>query len=200
MHLIIQRTNSNYKRTLGEVTGIIDDRIAFSAFSVENPWLDNEPYTSSIPPGTYQAFIRRYSCGKEVIQLENVPDRSGIQIHVGNLPEELEGCIAIGWSKNNEGVDNSLDAMSTLLDIAPDRLTVEVLDPFATKLHSVERSDDFLDKVYIGNSMEASKSIARKKARRSLYKRAGIAVLNLTISFTAKALGIPELKNLRVDR
>ncbi|MDD5178545.1 MAG: DUF5675 family protein [Candidatus Nanoarchaeia archaeon] len=87
-------------------------------YTLENPWRNDEPEISSIPPGTYQAFLR-ISKGGIRIQLVNAPEnvRSAIQIHVGNNLEDTIGCILVGLEvdRNNCEVKQSNDAMLKLL-------------------------------------------------------------------------------------
>lgn len=71
--------------------------------TLERPWVDadhdgrRDPGVSRIVAGTYTAK-RRLDSPKhgEVFELQNVPNATNIQIHVANLPTELEGCIATG--------------------------------------------------------------------------------------------------------
>ncbi len=57
---------------------------------------------SCIAAGTYVAK-RRLDSPKhgEVFELQDVPDATNIQIHAANLPDELEGCIALGTAFGN---------------------------------------------------------------------------------------------------
>ena len=71
--------------------------------TLERPWVDNnddgkrDKGVSCIAAGTYVAK-RRLDSPKhgEVFELQDVPDATNIQIHAANLPDELEGCIALG--------------------------------------------------------------------------------------------------------
>lgn len=73
-------------------------------YTVERPWLDNEPYVSCIPEGVYELGLRyspvvkRTTGGafQEGWEVMNVPNRSYIMFHPGNWPEDVEGCIAVG--------------------------------------------------------------------------------------------------------
>lgn len=103
------------KATLGVLTiqGMQDPIF----YTVERPWLNNEPNVSCIPQGVYECHIRQSPKNGEVYQLKDVQDRSHIQIHVGNTADQVEGCIAIGMSsgyveKENKGVLNSIRANS----------------------------------------------------------------------------------------
>lgn len=71
--------------------------------TLERPWIDNnddgkrDRGVSCIQAGTYVAKRRKDSPKHgEVFELQDVPDATNIQIHAANLPDELEGCIALG--------------------------------------------------------------------------------------------------------
>lgn len=72
--------------------------------TIERPWLDNEPYISCVPEGTYPItleksdLVERLTKGKYVnaYTINDVPGRSVIRFHQANYPSQLEGCIATG--------------------------------------------------------------------------------------------------------
>ena len=66
------------------------------AYTVELPFINNISCISSIPSGTYAAKLRYDKSDKWRIQLQDVPERSGIQIHVGNWPQQIQGCVLVG--------------------------------------------------------------------------------------------------------
>ena len=88
----------------------------FECFTLELPWLDNKPYVSCIPEGTYKVELE-YSgrFGKELPELRDVPGRSEIKFHPANFPSELKGCIAPGQLIGRDFVRNSGLAMNSLL-------------------------------------------------------------------------------------
>ncbi|PTX14706.1 hypothetical protein C8N40_110135 [Pontibacter mucosus] len=73
---------------------LVNDEVI--SYSLELPDLDNINYISSIPKGTYSAKIRTDGSKGWRIELENVPNRKNIQIHVGNYTRQILGCILIG--------------------------------------------------------------------------------------------------------
>lgn len=99
------------------------------AHTCEKPWKDNHPDTSCIPTGVYTAHRRLASQTRhhyDVFQLDDVPGREDIQIHIANTPSQLEGCCCLGtefgfingehgvlnskvaykrWMQINEGID-----------------------------------------------------------------------------------------------
>lgn len=66
-------------------------------YTVERPWLNNEPRISCIPEGVYECIPRRYNRGGyDAVHITNVPNRSLILIHKGNTMHNVEGCVAVG--------------------------------------------------------------------------------------------------------
>lgn len=85
------------------ITGYLSINGAIVAYTLELPYRNNESKVSSIPAGEYDATLK-FEGGKGPyenegyrITLLNVPgDRTGIQIHIGNYPTQIEGCILVG--------------------------------------------------------------------------------------------------------
>jgi hypothetical protein len=60
---------------------------------LERLWLDNEPFVSCIPEGQY--FVAPDTDGRfKYYELQDVPNRSFIEIHPANKVSQLEGCLA----------------------------------------------------------------------------------------------------------
>lgn len=89
----------------------------FRCYTVERPWLDNEPFKSCIPPGHYDCERIIRPSGKPAISIKNVPDRTHILIHPGNDVQDVVGCIAPGILPFKDGVLESRHAMRRLLDM-----------------------------------------------------------------------------------
>ncbi|HET9742529.1 MAG TPA: DUF5675 family protein [Terriglobales bacterium] len=65
--------------------------------TLELAWWWNENDLSCVPPGNYSAFIRTDKKDGWRIQLSGVPgSRTGVQIHIGNYPKEIKGCVLVG--------------------------------------------------------------------------------------------------------
>ena len=92
MRITIVRTSENGGSTTGEL--YVDGQ--FIAHTLELPWRNNASYISAIPAGAYPAHLRYDKSDGWRIQLDNVPGRSGVQIHVGNYPSQIEGCVLVG--------------------------------------------------------------------------------------------------------
>lgn len=67
--------------------------------SIERPWLGNQSNISCYPEGVYLAkWIDRSASGKykRIWHVQNVPNRTGILWHVGNLVRHSKGCTLVG--------------------------------------------------------------------------------------------------------
>ncbi len=74
---------------------LLDGRTPF-CLTVERPWLDNRKGESCIPAGTY--LCKRVKSPKfgNTFEVTNVPSRSAILIHKGNIMDDSHGCIIVG--------------------------------------------------------------------------------------------------------
>lgn len=69
----------------------------FECFTVERPWVNNEPSDSCIPEGWYKIKLGWYNKGNyAAYEVENCYNRSHIKIHIGNTMKNVTGCIALG--------------------------------------------------------------------------------------------------------
>lgn len=93
MLIEIRRLSETKDLTLGVL--LIDDIPSFT--TAELLYRDNKRQVSAIPVGEYKAqrFYSRKNKA-EVWRLNEVPNRSEIEIHPGNFPADTEGCILIG--------------------------------------------------------------------------------------------------------
>jgi hypothetical protein len=67
--------------------------------TIERPWLNNASNISCYPEGMYLAkWLPRSGSGKykRVWHIQNVPGRSGILWHNGNLVSHSKGCTIVG--------------------------------------------------------------------------------------------------------
>lgn len=84
--------------------------------TLELPWKDNQQRESCIPDGRYKcARIVSPKFG-ETFHIQDVPDRSEIIFHAGNLPRDTKGCILLGqgllWIDGRPQIISSRDAMA----------------------------------------------------------------------------------------
>ena len=88
----LSRFEGNDKYTCGQLT------IEHATWNtIERGWQDNNPGVSCVPPGEYICTLYNSPEHHEtVFKLDDVTNRTYIEIHVANTPSELLGCIAIG--------------------------------------------------------------------------------------------------------
>lgn len=102
MQIILERFADTPFGVFGRIC--LDETIGHFCYTVERPWLNNEPGRSCIPIGEYPLRLREspvvarstndeFGVGWEVCE---VPGRTFIMIHPANRAAELEGCIAPG--------------------------------------------------------------------------------------------------------
>lgn len=119
----------------------VDNKII--AYTLERPWADNQQNISSIPAGTYPGTLRYDHTDAWRIELQNVPGRTNVQIHVGNEPDQSKGCILVGLQLSSDLCSivggTSAPAYAALKKAfygtdnpvaTPDKtITVQILDP-----------------------------------------------------------------------
>jgi hypothetical protein len=76
--------------------------------TLELAWMWNMKDKSCIPPGSYSGFIRHDKKDGWRIQLAGVPgNREGVQIHIGNYPKEIKGCVLVGEYYTSDAIWHS---------------------------------------------------------------------------------------------
>lgn len=102
----------------------------FRCLTLELPWEDNIQNISCIPDGRYEAIQYVSPKHGSVILLQDVPQRSMIEIHSGNYTHQIKGCILVGDSiKYLDGdsvldVTNSRATLNKLMVLLPESFTV----------------------------------------------------------------------------
>ena len=91
-------------------------------YTVERPWIDNKPYVSCIPTGTYMMRRRESPRFGETWHVLDVEDRTHILIHAENFPNDVQGCIGLGTKLMNDriAVSNSRAAIKDFEAITRD--------------------------------------------------------------------------------
>jgi hypothetical protein len=87
----LTRVATSAMGTLGEL-----ELEGFSCKTMEPPWLDNRPNASCIPDGEYPCAWHKSPRYGWVYAVLEVPDRSFILIHPGNLVTHTKGCVLPG--------------------------------------------------------------------------------------------------------
>lgn len=106
--LTLTRQKESETLTIGRLTGLGVDLV-----TLELPWYDNQVNASRIPPGRYVGRMRTHT--SRVLQIDDVPGREGILIHVGNYPSDTHGCILVGLEEGYGMIRKSRAAMDLLL-------------------------------------------------------------------------------------
>jgi hypothetical protein len=98
-------------------------------YTLERPWLENVSDISCIPVGTYKCTLDNNKKLGDVYRVENVADRSGILIHVGNYVTDSHGCILVGLGRDldKKMLINSRAAMKKLIDLMGVSFTLTIV-------------------------------------------------------------------------
>lgn len=119
------RDDQNDARTLGTLQ---DDDGTLWCQTLELPWRENQHGVSCIPPGMYEAVrFQSPHIGYELFQLQNVPGRAGIDIHIGNTVDATQGCILLGTHRG------TLDGRDAVLE------SHAAFDAFMQRLQGVDK-------------------------------------------------------------
>lgn len=117
------RVASNSEGTYGV---LLQGEIPF-AVTLERPWLDNRKGESCIPPGHYQCVRVQSAKFGDTFMVKDVPGRSEILFHKGNLADDSHGCILVGEQFNpvlgRPGISASKEGFAEFLNIT--RMTNE---------------------------------------------------------------------------
>lgn len=92
----IDRKMATNACTMGYMS--VNDKAMF--YTLELPWKDNQNKISCIPAGTFNGILRYDHSDKWRIELQNVPNRGNVQIHIGNYTKNTLGCILVGDNAN----------------------------------------------------------------------------------------------------
>jgi len=87
----LTRTATSPLGTLGKL--VLDD---FECVTMEPPWANNKPNVSCIPPAEYQCYWHKSPRYGWVYAVFEVPDRTNILLHAGNIVTHTKGCILPG--------------------------------------------------------------------------------------------------------
>ena len=104
----------------------------FKCFTLELPSLNNQQDISCIyAAGGFSGYKHVSMKNGDCIAIDNVMNRTNIQIHVANWLRDIKGCIAVGDSITFDRhgdimVTNSRKTMNALLAVLDDSFNVEI--------------------------------------------------------------------------
>jgi len=127
--IVLKRIAENEHGTFGV---LIKDNIPLCV-TLEDIWAYNKPNISCIPIGDYK--VEKYSGTKykDVWIVKNVPNRSYILIHSGNLDDDTEGCLLCAQHYGKLGKDFGILESKKVFDM----LRKELPDKFNLSIRSV---------------------------------------------------------------
>jgi len=121
MQMLLQRTTQTFQSVEGELS--VDGE--FQCFTLEPAVREvsgqpvgywKVPGKTAIPIGTYAVEVSYFARdGYYSPILDNVPGFLGIRIHIGNFPQDTEGCILVGTQMGDNQVLNSKVAFVALM-------------------------------------------------------------------------------------
>lgn len=79
-----------------------------------------------IPAGSYRGELRWSEHFQETVPYILVPLRTGIEIHVGNCPEDSGGCVLVGTKVDGACLRNSRQAFQDIMKELPQEFAVIV--------------------------------------------------------------------------
>lgn len=128
MNFILQRYSANNDSTLGLLfekpsTG----PLKFFSYVLEDEHRDVKVAKETrIQEGFYELVIRhdltpktkeyqkRYDWFEKHIEIKNVPNFTGVYIHIGNTDDDTDGCLLLGDKADNNQVNNGMIEVSTV--------------------------------------------------------------------------------------
>jgi hypothetical protein len=127
--MILTRRDYTDRSTIGDL--YLDS--VFQCYTLELSTRKQEGVKNCIPSGKYE-ILMQYSARFEMDtpHLQNVPGRTFIEIHPGNKPEDTEGCILLGQTKEADWVGSSRVAYQELVPkieskLAQGKLYLEII-------------------------------------------------------------------------
>lgn len=82
-----------------------------------------------IPEGKYHV-VKRYSpkFKRDTPHLLDVPGHTFIEIHMGNAPEDTEGCILVGKTRADDWIGSSRQAFEDFMAMTPNEFDLTIFD------------------------------------------------------------------------
>ena len=102
LELVLKRLTGQYDQSVVLGVLFIQGRLSFT--TLEPPWLNNEPNKSCIPINIYRCSRKDSPKFGLTYEVEEVPNRSAILLHVGNYSPDTQGCILLGSGFMGSGI------------------------------------------------------------------------------------------------
>jgi hypothetical protein len=118
MDLILKRNSFGVSGIFGQLTNV--DKNLIVAATLEHSFWNaaKRSYMPAVPVGTYTCK-RRHSphFGYDLFEITNVPGHSFIEIHVGNVNDNTEGCVLLGRSRQGYSLLESRVAFAAFMKL-----------------------------------------------------------------------------------
>lgn len=120
MELLLQRVTLSQRSSIGKI--IMSGHQVFTSLEPVMREVAGQDITqwkvpgyTAIPVGTYSIKMQPSARFKmDTPHLQNVPGFDAIEMHVGNFPNNTEGCILIGMAAESDYISDSTLACSKL--------------------------------------------------------------------------------------
>jgi len=86
---------------------LLDEGVPFCV-TLERPWLENKRNVSCIPEGYYLGRRIQSPRFGDTFEIVEVPNRSHILFHKGNLADDTHGCVLVGEQYEPLGGENAV--------------------------------------------------------------------------------------------
>jgi len=110
------------KKTTRSILGYMKHNGQFLCHTLENA-------SKYIPAGKYKLAMTYSPKFKKLMpEILNVPNRTGIRIHSGNIPEDSDGCILVGEREfgADDFIKNSKITLAKILPILEDEKEIDI--------------------------------------------------------------------------
>jgi len=134
LNAVLLRLQSDDKQTLGTLYACNGLELLHECKMLELPNLNNKVEASRIPAGRYWVSKRNSKKFGWHFEINNVPNRTAILMHVGNYHTQILGCLLPGVAHidiNKDGikdVTSSRDTLDQLMKVLPSGFFLTIVD------------------------------------------------------------------------
>lgn len=129
MELRLIREIFNPKNTIGSLF-VDGEDFCWTLEDVVRPAGEKVPGKTAIPYGRYEVVLNHSpKFGRIMPRLLNVPMFNGVLIHKGNDDTDTAGCVLVGYTLNDDLIEDSKDAFDDLFAIlkkAPGKIFITI--------------------------------------------------------------------------